>query len=162
MPILLSQRSVKAPRKTPPCGRVVKHVAPHSPFQKLIDGRRAELGHSTRELAKLLSKHIKTPQSSLFTWLHNENGFPHPKAFKDKHITGLSRVLKIPEPEIKEALDASRRLYTQRGNPMPHESKDAFRTYIEILRNDARQTFRRSYVLNLAINLYRGATGEDI
>ncbi len=165
MPILLSQRPAKAKRKVPPCGRLITHVAPHSPFQKLIAGRQARKGLSIRGLARLISQDIKTNSSTLYAWLHNENGFPHPKAFKELHIVALAKVLDIPELDIKKALDGSRHLYTRRGNPMPVKSKDAFRTFIEILKNDknaAKKTIRRSYVLNLAINLYRGATGEDI
>lgn len=161
MPKLISTRSKKR-RPAPPCGRIVLHVEPHSPFQKLIDGRRAELGYSNRELAREMSRTIKTPQSTLFTWLHNTNGFPHPKAFKPAHLKALAQILKLKENEIKLALDGSRHLYTGRETPMPLKSKDAFRTFIEILQRDDRKTVTLSYVRNLAINLFQGATGETV
>jgi hypothetical protein len=161
MPTLLSQRSTKAKRKAPASGRIVRHVAPHSPFQKLVDGRRAEKRLTSRALAREMSTSIYTSQSTLYTWLHSENGFPHPKAFKTAHLKALVRVLNIPEKDLLAALDASRRLYTAQEDPMPLKSKDAMRTLIDILSNEKRTTFTVSYVLNLARNLYRGATGES-
>ena len=40
---------------------------------------------------------------------------------------------------------------------MPHETFDALGRLIEILEHDKRHTISRSYVLNIAKNLYRGA-----
>ena len=151
MPRLLTQR--KHPRRVPPCGRLINYRNPHSPFQKLIDSARQRLRISVRELARK----IHVSQSTMWIWLHNENGFPHPKAFKSEHVQMLSRVLKIPKSAIERAVDASRHLYTAREKPVPHASLDAFRDFIDILQHDRRQTVSRSYVLNLASKLYRGA-----
>ena len=153
MPKLITQRS-GAKRKTPPCGRLINYVEPHSPFQKLVEARRRELGLSGRELAKQL----KISQSTFWIWMHSENGFPHPKAFKPQHLAALSARLKIPSTDLQTAIDASRHLYTPRETPVPHEAMDAFRSFIEILDRDPRERVTLSYVRNLARNLYNGAT----
>jgi transcriptional regulator with XRE-family HTH domain len=156
MPRLITQRPNGRKRKAPPCGRIINYVEPRSPFQKLVDHRRRELALSIRGLAKL----IGISQSSLWIWLHSENGFPHPKSFKPEHLAALARELKVPKHEIQTAIDASRHFYTPTETPMPTENKDAFRAFIDILDNDRRQTVKVSYVLNLARSLYNGATGE--
>src|SRR5207253_8516186 len=68
-----------------------------------------------------------------------------------------SQILKIPEINIGTALDASRHLFSPRENPMPHETFDAFGRFIEILENDKRKMMSKSYVLNIAKGLFRGA-----
>src|SRR5437588_456971 len=151
MPRLITQR--KARRRVPPCGRLINYVPPHSPFQKLIDWARHRSKISVRELAR----RIHVSQSTMWIWLHNENGFPHPKAFKPQHVERLSRVLRVSKTGIERALDASRHLYTAREKPTPHPAVDAFRDFIDIIAHDRRQTVSRSYVLNLAKKLYSGA-----
>jgi transcriptional regulator with XRE-family HTH domain len=151
MPRLIIQRSGR--RKIPPCGRLIEYKEPHSPFQKLIDSQRRRYGFSGRDLAE----RIGVSQSTLWIWLHSLNGFPHPKSFNHRHLDRLSRVLKTPADKIKRALDASRHLFTPTENPMPHDAFDALGRLIEILENDRRHTISRSYVLNIAKNLYRGA-----
>jgi transcriptional regulator with XRE-family HTH domain len=151
MPRLIVQRSGR--RKIPPCGRLIEYRPPHSPFQKLIDSQRKRYGLSGRELAEKLD----VSQSTLWIWLHNLNGFPHPKAFKTVHLQRLSRILRTPADKIKRALDASRHLFTPTENPMPHESFDALGRFIDILEHDKRHTISRKYVLNIAKNLHRGA-----
>lgn len=151
MPRLIVKR--RGPRKVPPCGRLIEYVAPHSPFQKLIDAQRKRYGFSGRDLADRIS----VSQSTLWIWLHNTNGFPHPKAFNKTHVVRLSRTLKIPEQKIRSALDASRHMFTPTENPMPHAEFDALGRFIEILENDKRKTISKEYALNLARNLYRGA-----
>jgi transcriptional regulator with XRE-family HTH domain len=131
----------------------VEYVAPHSPFQKLIDSQRKRYGFSGRDLADRIS----VSQSTLWIWLHNTNGFPHPKSFKQVHVARLSKTLKIPQHRIRSALDASRHIFTPTENPMPHEQFDALARYIEILENDKRKTISKEYALNLARNLFRGA-----
>ena len=100
------------------------------------------------------------PQSTMWIWLHNENGFPHPKAFKRECVERLSRVLKVSETAIARAIDASRHLYTAREAPIPHQAVDAFRDFIDIMAHDRRQTVSRNYVLNLAKKLYSGAVRQ--
>ena len=151
MPRLIVNRSGR--RKIPPCGRLIEYREAHSPFQKLIDSQRKRYSFSGRGLAD----RIGVSQSTLWIWLHNVNGYPHPKSFKPVHLQRLSRVLKIPPAEISRALDASRHLFTPTENPMPHEAFDALGRLIEILEHDKRHTVSRSYVLNLAKNLHRGA-----
>ena len=154
MPRLITQR--KKQRRIPPCGRLIRYLPPHSPFQKLIDSARNRLRISVRELAK----RIRVSQSTLWIWLHNENGFPHPKAFKPEHVERLSLVLRISKRAIERAIDASRHVYTAREKPTPHVSLDAFRHFIDILEHDRRQTVSRSYVVNLAKRLYSGAVRQ--
>src|SRR4051794_26678939 len=105
MPQLIVNRSGR--RKVPPCGRLIEYQAPHSPFQKLIDSQRKLHGLSGRDLAEKLG----VSQSTLWIWLHNMNGFPHPKSFKERHLIKLSKVLKLPQQKIRSALDASRHLF---------------------------------------------------
>ena len=88
------------------------------------------------------------------------NGFPHPKSFKQHHLIKLSNALKLPQQKIRSALDASRHLFTPTEDPMPHEAFDALGRLIEILENDKRHTISRSYVLNIAKSLHRGATAK--
>lgn len=93
----------------------------------------------------------------MWIWLHNENGFPHPKAFSSQQVTRLSQVLGLSKAAIARAIDASRHLYTAREKPTPHYALDAFENFIDVLEHDRRQTLSRSYVVNLANKLYRGA-----
>ena len=151
MPRLITQR--KSRRRVPPCGRLIHYRAPHSPFQKLIDSARHRLRISVRELAR----RIRVSQSTLWIWLHNENGFPHPKAFKPEHLERLGRALSISKTAMQHAIDSSRHLYTAREKPTPHAALDAFQNFIEIMEHDRRQTVSRSYVVNLAKRLYSGA-----
>jgi transcriptional regulator with XRE-family HTH domain len=154
MPRLIVNRPRR--RKVPPCGRLIEYQAPHSPFQKLIDSQRKLHGLSGRDLAAK----IGVSQSTLWIWLHNVVGYPHPKAFKPVHVQRLSRTLKIPENKIRPALDASRHLFTPTENPMPHEAFDALERLIEILENDKCHTISRTYALNIAKSLHRGATAK--
>jgi transcriptional regulator with XRE-family HTH domain len=131
-----------------------RYGLPHSPFQKLIDGARLEKDFSLRRLADA----IGTSHSSLNIWLTNANGYPHPKAFKQRHLTALARVLGLPASRIQGALDQSRRLYTTSENPMPPTVVDSFRSLIEILENDRRTLIRRKTVLNMAKRLYAGSS----
>lgn len=151
MPRLITQR--KSRRSVPPCGRLIHFRVPHSPFQKLIDAARKRRRISVRELAR----RIRVSQSTLWIWLHNENGFPHPKAFKSDHLERLGRALSISKTAMQRAIDASRHLYTAREKPTPHAAVDSFQNFIDILEHDRRQTVSRSYVVNLAKRLYSGA-----
>jgi transcriptional regulator with XRE-family HTH domain len=136
----------------------MRYVSPSSPFQKLIDAARVKQRLSGRELAaKIVVDGKPLSQSTLWIWLHSENGFPHPKAFKREHLRQLGRALRIPEQQIKDAIDASRLLYNSRENPMPRKTFDAFSHYIDILEHDSRRMISRGYVLNLAKTLYNGA-----
>jgi len=93
----------------------------------------------------------------MWIWLHSENGFPHPKAFKSEHVERLGRTLGISKRAIERAIDASRHVYTAREKPTPHAALDGFRNFIEIMEHDRRQTVSRGYVVNLAKRLYSGA-----
>jgi transcriptional regulator with XRE-family HTH domain len=143
----------KNERNIPPCGRLIEYREPHSPFQKLIDERRKRFGLSGRDLAE----RIGVSQSTVWIWLHNLNGYPHPKSFKPEHLSKISEVLKIPEGKIRSALDASRHIFTPRENPRPYAAFDVFGHFIQILQHDERKHLSKEYVLNLARNLHRGA-----
>lgn len=158
MPKLISQRR-PGRRKVPPCGRLMESFDPHSPFQKLVDAARKKQRLSGRELAnKIIVDGEPVAQSTLWIWLHNRNGHPHPKSFDERHLIQLARAIRVPAEKLRRALDASRHLYTERENPMPHELLDSFARFIEILENDRRQNISKSFVLNLAKTLYNGAT----
>ncbi|GEM_PF-3570741 len=154
MPKLITQRRTR--RKAPPCGRIVETFEPHSPFQLLIDGRRSQLGLSTRELARNMDEIAPTRQSTLWMWLHNKNGYPSPRSLKPKHITAFSKVLKLSAQEIKDAIDASRPMFRPGQIPTPAPSLDAIQSLIDILGNDKRKWVPRGYVINLAKNLHNG------
>ena len=149
MPTLLVNRKKSERRKAPPCGRVIHYTTPHSPFQKLLEHARAKNGLSTRELAE----RINTSQSNYWIWTHSTNGYPSPRSFKEAHLKALSKTLKIPEQEIKDAIDASRSFYSPGELPPPRPSVDALQTLIEVLKNDKRVRLARTYVLNLVLNL---------
>lgn len=93
----------------------------------------------------------------MWIWLHNENGFPHPKAFRSTHVGQLGRVLGLSNSAIAKAIDASRHIYTAREKPAPHATLDAFENFIDIMEHDRRLTISRGYVVNLAKRLYAGA-----
>lgn len=162
MPKLISQRP-KGRRTVPPCGRLIEYVPPTSPFQKLIDSERQKQRLTGRELAgKIVVNGKPLSQSTLWIWLHNTNGYPHPRSFKPAHLDQLSKALRVPKAKIEQALDASRHLYTDRENPMPQAAFDSFARFIEILEHDRRQNVSKSYVLNLAKNLYGGAAASRV
>lgn len=118
----------------------IEYHEPHSAFQKLIGFARNRCGFSVAELAEK----IGVSQATLWIWLHNTKGFPDPKSFNDEHVHRLGKILNIPEARIRDALDASRPF-------------DGFGRFIEILENDPRRIFLKSYILHIAKNLYRGA-----
>lgn len=151
MPTRLSQTR-KGKRKLPPGGRIIEYVEPHSPFQKLIETARLRYGFTTRSLGAA----IGTSQSNVWIWTHNKNGFPSPKSFKEHHLEALSQVLKIPQEEIRSAIDASRSWYRPGELPPPRPTIDAFKAFIEVLENDKRDRFARSFVINLAKVFYNG------
>jgi len=122
----------------PPDDRLIEYQGPHSPFQKLIDSQRQRYDLTWRQLAEK----IGVSQSTLWIWLHNVNGFPHPGSLNSEHLRRLAEVLKISESEIKAALEASRPF-------------DAFGRFIEVVESDNRQTVSKSHILNIAKSLYQ-------
>lgn len=155
MPRLLTQ---PARRKTS-AKRRIEYQAPSSPFQKLIDGQRLKLGLSFADISEQVSEisRTKVHRATFWIWLHTRNGFPHPKSFKPAHIKALAKALKIPEPEILRALDASRHLYTPQENPAPQEAQDSLQTLVDTLRQIKKRNVSRTWVLNLALRLQKGA-----
>jgi transcriptional regulator with XRE-family HTH domain len=148
-----SSNSGKNGKRVPPCGRFIEYREPHSPFQKLIDARRKQFGLSGRDVAE----RIGVSQSTFWIWLHNVNGYPHPKSFKSEHVGKLSELLKIPQGKLKSALDASRHIFTPKENPKPLQASDVLGRFIEIIEHDKRTRMSKNYVLNLAKNLHHGA-----
>lgn len=151
MPRLITNKAKKG-RKVPPCGRLIEHVEPHSPWQKLIDGKRLQLGFTFGEVAEAIGVH----KGTFWAWLHNLNGFPHPKAFNAGHLARLAKKLNLKPVELEEALDASRHLYTARETPRPVDSRDALGLLIQILEGEKRERILTSYILNIARRLHRG------
>lgn len=157
MPKLLTQKTTRA-RKLPPCGRVNDYQTPHSPWQKLVDGKRLALDMSYGDLAE----HVDVHRSTLWIWTHNKNGFPHPKSCKPHHLQALAKALRIDLAEMQSALDASRHLFTPRETPMPQDSQDAFATLVAALKADKRTYVKVAYVINLAQLIQAGAAAPAI
>lgn len=156
MPTLLTQKTKR--RALPPCGRVNEYQSPHSPWQKLVDGKRLALDMSYGDLAE----HVGVHRSTLWIWTHNKNGFPHPKSCKTEHLQAIAKALKIDLDELEAALDASRRLYTPRENPMPQDALDAFDTLLAALEADKRTYVKVEYVINLARRIKASAAAPAI
>ena len=135
-----------------------KYGPPHSPFQKLIHGAIKANGYSETGFAK--EKLPGVNPGSFWIWLHNRNGFPHPRSCKPAHLDLLSKHLQLPVADIHKALDASRHLFTPREAAVPTEAKDGLKMLIEILQNDRREKLMKSYVLNLARKLSAGMNGD--
>lgn len=150
MPRKLQSRKKQMARKAPPSGRKIVYVRPHSPFQKLLDGKRIEKGLSLRELA------TKTgfPLGSIYALLHNLSGYPSPRSCSSERIQKISEVLGIPVPQIKTAIDASRQIFAGKESPVPQPKMDRFREFIDILKNDKRKTARISSIVSLAERFY--------
>lgn len=155
MPSLITKR--KKPNPVPPCGRRIVYVNPHSPFQKLVESKRLKLGKSIRELAEEISE--ATPREStlnpgsLWIWLRNTNGYPHPKSATKGRLRALARVLRVPLPLLEEKLDISRHLFTAREHSEPKRSQKAIVQFLEIMRNDKRIYVSKARVVNLAQSL---------
>lgn len=157
MPKLLSQKRPNARRKLPPCGRIINYVEPRSPFQKLIHHAQLAKQLSTRGLAKAIGK----PQSTVWIWLHSENGYPHAKSYEPKHLELLASVLDLQLGDILATIDASKHSFTPQELPTPRPAADAFAAFIQILENDKRTVVKRSYVLNLARTIHAGTAAPS-
>lgn len=146
----------------PPCGRRIVYVSPHSPFQKLVESRRQELGLSVRDVANAVTGITGKPElnpGSLWIWLRNQNGFPHPKSATRKRLVAMARVLRTPLPRLEESLDDSRRLFTSREKREPKKSVEALRQFIAIVSSEKRTMIARERVLNIARSLLKSAGG---
>ena len=160
MPKLIVNRPKrKAP--TPPCGRRSDFVEPHSPFQILVDRKRQQLGYSTRHLALKISELLPSTgfvrQSTLWFWLHQKNGAPHPRAITSERLKAIAKTIGVTVDELKQSIDASRLLFNPGQVPPPMPSMDALDSLVEILSHDKRVTLSRDYVLNLIKNVRAGA-----
>lgn len=153
--------SINKPKKKsplPPCGRRRKVTVPHSPFQKLVEAARVTRQMSTREIAKEMnSRGAKVDQSTVWVWLHSENGYPAPRSFTAKHLKALAAALKLREPEIRKALDESRAIYTGQPEPTPRPQLDALATLQTTLEQTDRVTVKRQWVLHLVKSLRASA-----
>jgi len=160
MPKLIANRP-KRKGPVPPCGRRSDFVAPHSPFQLLVDRKRQQLGYSTRELAlkisELLAPSRAVRQSTLWFWLHHKNGSPHPRAITPERLKAIAKTIGVSVEELKQSIDASRLIFNPGQVPVPMPSMDALDSLVEILEHDDRVTITREYVLNLIKNIRAGA-----
>lgn len=162
MPKLIVNR--KKPNKTPPCGRKITYINPHSPFQKLIESKRVSTFNrfgrslSYKEIAAAISTgEHPINAGTLWIWTHNQNGFPSPRSCKTEHLEKLSTFLKIPLPLLKETLDSSKHRYTSRETSHPAQSLDALDNLIQVLKNDKRVKIDRKWLLNLALTFHASA-----
>lgn len=127
--------------------------APHSPFQTTIFKAMKERGLTFEDVAS----EMQINKGTFWGWIHTSNGYPSTKSCKKHHLETISRLLKIPMPELQALLDESRRLYTASGAiPMP-ESVDALGDFIRVLETDKRKNVSLSYVLNLAKRFHASA-----
>lgn len=157
--LLVSKPAKKSPM--PPCGRRRKFVAPHSPFQRLVDQARMGLDMSTRDVAGGMTKlKAKTDQSTFWVWLHNESGHPSPRSFTTTHLKALCRVLKLQEPEVRKALDESRAIYTGRPEPTPRPQLEGLITLKMVLERSKGVMVKRATILHLVKSLIAGAEVE--
>ena len=140
-------------------GYTARYYLPHSPFQKLIHAAMERKQLSLRGLAAELG----IAPSSLWIWLHNENGFPGKRSFyPETHVPMLASILNLPEKEIEDAIDLSRTYYAQKSIPAPGPITGAFDDLIEILENRSGRTVNRDWIINLAKRLRAGAVAETV
>ena len=131
-----------------------KSIVPHSPFQMLIEDAKLAKSLSNRGLSTAMAKHgVKTNQSTIWVWLHSENGYPDPRYFGEKHIKSLALVLGLQEHQIRTALDQSRTIYTGTQNPRPAAAHDALETLRQLLASKKTTWIRTATILNTVIAL---------
>ena len=154
------------PNPMPPCGRQIIYVAPHSPFQKLIEARRLQLGLTISDVAGRISDltpHEKPlNRGSFWIWLRNVNGYPHPKSATKTRLAALAKVLSLSTKKVQESVDASRHIYTAREQTAPPAQINALEQLVNILENDKRVYVSRSRVLNMAKSLLIGCCPPSI
>ncbi len=145
------------PSRKPASARKATFLPPHSPFQKLVDGKRVEKRFSYAQLAEKVSDgKLSLHPGTLWIWLHNQNGHPHPRSCTPEHLRRIGRVLGIPLPQLQEALDASRHIFTARETPVPTAARDGWHEFVAWLENDKRIRIPRTVVLNMAKRFMAG------
>jgi transcriptional regulator with XRE-family HTH domain len=148
MPRLLINKKISRKRDQT---KKVTFSAPHSPFQKLVESARVQKRLSYAQLAgKLGDGKASVHPGTLWIWLHNQNGHPHPRSCKPEHLRRLARVLNVPLPRLQETLDASRHIFTKQESPMPAAAVNAWQEFVGWLENDKRTKITRTVVLNMA------------
>lgn len=149
MPRLLINKKVSRKRDKP---AKATFKDPHSPFQKLVEAARVRKRLSYAQLANDMAKAgANVHPGTLWIWLHNVNGHPHPRSCTPLHLKALARVLNVPLPRLKETLDASRHLYArQEETPLPTSTINAWEEFVGWLENDQRPKISRTVVLNMA------------
>lgn len=141
-----SKKKSSAP--TPPKKRVIVFVPPHSPFQKMLAAKKIEGNMSYSELAK----RIRTPQGTIYRWLHNENGIPDPKSLSPKRIQAIGAFLGVSEQELRKILDESSSLFRskQSSPPPPDIEIDTFHLLISHLKAYGKKTIPVAKVIQIA------------
>lgn len=140
----------------------MQYTVPSSPFQKLIDTARQARGLSTRDLSAALNDAgAPTAQSTVWTWLHHPNGYPHQRSFQKRHALALAQVLRLDADAVLSALDASRRMFTPKEQVAPAEVHDALRGIEEILRSGSTTYIKRATVLHLIQLARRGTATQE-
>lgn len=148
MPRLLINKKVSAKSARP---KKATFTNPHSPFQKLIEAARVQKRLSYAQLAgKMSDRAISVHPGTLWIWIHNLNGHPHPRSCTPEHLRRMARILNIPLPRLKETLDASRHLFSPQENPVPAAAVNAWEEFVGWLENDKRAKVSRTVVLNMA------------
>lgn len=146
-------------RHTRQNGYTCRYYNPYSPFQRLISKAMHTKGLSFRSLGQKLD----VSPSSLWIWLHNENGFPGKRSFfPERHIPLLAKFLNLDQKQIQESLDLSRAFFAEKSMPSPIAITSAFDDLIEILENKPGRSINREWILNLARRLRAGAMSESV
>lgn len=145
--LLINKKISKSPVRT----RKVTFSNPHSPFQKLVESARVQKRLSYAQLAeKLGDSESSVHPGTLWIWLHNRNGHPHPRSCRPEHLRRLARVLNVPLPRLQETLDASRHIFTKQEHSVPAAAINAWAEFVGWLENDKRPKITRTVVLNMA------------
>lgn len=148
MPRLLINKKVSRKRDKP---TKATFENPHSPFQKIVEAARVEKRLSYAQLSeKMALEGCNVHPGSLWIWLHNKNGHPHPRSCTPAHLRALGKVLNVPLPRLQETLDASRHIFTKQETPVPTAAINAWEEFVGWLENDQRPKISRTVVLNMA------------
>lgn len=148
MPRLLINRKVSHKRDK---ATKATFTNPHSPFQKLVESARVEKRLSYAQLSTEMAKlGSNVHPGTLWIWLHNLNGHPHPRSCRPEHLKALGRILNVPVPRLEETLDASRHIFTKQETPVPTAAINAWEEFVGWLENDHRARLSRTVVLNMA------------
>lgn len=120
----------------------------NSPWQKLIESRRIELGLSLRELEVISNKggSVGLTFNKLWNWLRHPDGYPSPRSYTPALNNKLARALHLSPGALSTAYAAARAAHGLDGRDAS-ESKIDFT--LSLLAGDPRKTFTKAEVIAL-------------